>query len=181
MTEGASWPSAQAAALLQWDAAAFGAGDWWRAWSHVIVHSDMLHLVGNVAAAALLGYFWAQVGLRGKQAAWHALGLWAGYGLLCLGWPGPAWGASGWLHAAAAWAALRPLILPSPLKTGGMRERDFRGFCALLVLALWGKVALEAHLAPEGLAWGLHLSGLICASAAATWLNWRVTWGRPAP
>lgn len=170
---GALWPSAEAAALLHWNVAAFWSGDWWRAWTHVVVHADVWHLAGNLAAAMALAVLWAQVGLVGRRAAWHALGLWAGYGLLCLGFPGPAWGASGLLHAAAAWGALLALDQSRNTSQWG----GWLSFGGALTLALWLKVGLEAYLDMPGLAWGLHLSGLLCAGigaeAAGVLARWR--------
>jgi rhomboid protease GluP len=51
-------------------------GEWWRAWTALTLHWDAEHLLGNLCAGALFGYFAAQ--LFGNGRAWLLIALGAG-------------------------------------------------------------------------------------------------------
>jgi rhomboid protease GluP len=56
--------------------AGMGAGQWWRAWTALTLHWDLEHLLGNLGAGALFGYFAAQQ--LGNGRAWLLITLGAG-------------------------------------------------------------------------------------------------------
>jgi len=145
-------PAGEAASILWWDQALFFEGQVWRVFTHLGVHADALHAGTNsLVALALWGWSRASKTEAGVLTLSVAL-----YLALVPFWGGPAWGASGVLHAWAAALALQAQGLSSRV----------RGI-------LWGTLCLKILAEAAGLgppvAWGLHVSGLIAGTAAATW------------
>jgi rhomboid family GlyGly-CTERM serine protease len=146
----------------------------WRAWSAVFVHYSTLHLIANLAGAALVGAVGQAAPLPARSAlAWFVawpltqLGLLLQPGLLHYG------GLSGVLHAGVAVAGVH-------LAWAGRSRQRTIGLAMLAVLALkvlgeapWGAAlrhpsGWDIAVAPLAHATGA-LSGVICAVLAEAW------------
>ena len=163
------WP----AALLDWQPALAGSQPW-RAWTAAFVHWSPLHLLGNLAGAAVVGALGAIAGLPPRMAlAW--LMAWPLTQLSLLLRPELAHygGLSGVLHAGVAVVALWLLV-----RQGGRR----RLIGAALAGGLLVKIVLEAPWGPalrESAGWDIkiaplaHAGGSAAGALCAALLLWR--------
>lgn len=121
----------------------------WRAWAHVIVHADLSHALTNAVAFFAMLMLWPQW-LKSQRVM---LLLWAVYGASA---PfvvdSNAFGASGWLHAMFAYAALTWGFEGSLRKTSSVLMLAGLAFKLLAESQAWVDV--------QGVAWHLHIAGV---------------------
>jgi membrane associated rhomboid family serine protease len=160
--------AAQSALMLE--------GQWWRAWTALTLHWDMEHLLGNLGAGALFGYFAAQQ--LGNGRAWLLVLIAAGAANLveALMVPGDFLSAGAstavfatvGLLAAHTWRTRRGFALP-----GWRRAAPLIG--GVLLLAWLGTAGEHTDVLSHGLGFVTGIAaGLLAASTAGARLLERV-------
>jgi membrane associated rhomboid family serine protease len=153
---------------------AMRAGQWWRAWTALTLHWDLEHLLGNLGAGAVFGYFAAQQ--LGNGRAWLLITLGAGIanliestlvsdGYISAGASTAVFATVG-LIAAHAWRQRRAFVLP-----GWRRIAPLIG--GVLLLAWLGTEGEHTDVLSHGLgfACGAALGALCVSRIGATWLE----------
>jgi len=150
------------------------AGEWWRAWTALTLHWDLEHLLGNLGAGALFGYFAAQQ--LGNGRAWLLITLSAGIANLIeatlvadnfvSAGASTAVFATVGLIAAHAWRQRRAFVLP-----GWRRVAPLVG--GVLLLAWLGTAGEHTDVLSHGLGFicGAVLGALCVSKVGAAWLE----------
>jgi membrane associated rhomboid family serine protease len=156
------------------DRSALHGGQWWRAWTALTLHWDLEHLLGNLVAGAVFGYFAAQQ--LGNSRAWLLITLGAGVanliestlvsdGFVSAGASTAVFAAVG-LVAAHAWRQRRAFVLP-----GWRRIAPLIG--GVMLLAWLGTEGEHTDVLSHGLgfACGAVLGALGETRLASAWLE----------
>ena len=156
------------------DSNAMHAGQWWRGWTALTLHWDLEHLLGNLVAGALFGYFAAQQ--LGNGRAWLLIVFGAGVanliestlvsdGFISAGASTAVFAAVG-LVAAHAWRQRRAFVLP-----GWRRIAPLIG--GVMLLAWLGTEGEHTDVLSHGLgfACGAMLGALSVSRIGAAWLE----------
>lgn len=156
------------------DRSAVHAGQWWRAWTALTLHWDLEHLLGNLVAGTVFGYFAAQQ--LGNGRAWLLITLGAGIanliestlvadGFVSAGASTAVFAAVG-LIAAHAWRQRRAFVIP-----GWRRIAPLIG--GVMLLAWLGTEGEHTDVLSHGLGFvcGATLGALGQTHVGSTWLE----------